>query len=353
MNYSTSCFVYEVTPFCYYRSMEIKKVSLKENSSLRIGGEGDLVVARSEGELIEAIMYAQRDMRTVHILGEGSNTYFGNDLSKYFFIKNEIKGISFEEKDDEVILKIGAGEKWNDIVSFAVEKNLWGIENLALIPGTAGAAPVQNIGAYGVELKDVLISLSAYDTKTSNSVEINNEACCFGYRDSLFKQVKERYVISSITLRLLKTPKPVLTYKPLDTLAGKENIQVSDVRDLVVATRKAKLPDYKEYPNAGSFFKNPIVTKGEGAALLAQYPELPLITHLDGYKIPAAWLIEHIACMKGQRVGDLAVWPNQPLVIVNYGNATYEDLENFSGLIIEKIKEKTGIILEREVNAVS
>lgn len=332
--------------------MEIKKVSMKEYSSLRIGGEGDLIVIRSIGELIEASGYAEEKTRDVFFLGEGTNTCFGDDLSKYLFIKNEIKGISFEEKDDHIFLTIGAGEIWNDIVSFAVQKNLWGIENLAFIPGTVGSAPVQNIGAYGVELKDVLVSLSAYDMRTHNTVEISNGACNFGYRDSLFKQEKGRYGITGVTLKLSKNGKPVLMYKPLDTLVGKENIEVEEVRDLVTATRKAKLPDWKEYPNAGSFFKNVFVSNEEGESLRAKYLEMPLIPQSGGYKIPTAWLIEHVACMKGKRVGDLGTWPNQPLVIVNYGNATYSDLLHFSNEIIEKIQKETGIILEREINIV-
>lgn len=329
--------------------MEIKKVSLKEYSSLRVGGEGDLVLVRSSKELVEAVMYASDKGRVIHILGEGTNTYFGDDLSKYLFIKNDIKGISFEEKGDDVFLTVCAGERWDDIVAFSVEKKLWGLENLSAIPGTVGAAPIQNIGAYGVELKDILVSLSAYDTKTSNTVEINNEACLFSYRDSLFKKECGRYTIISVTLKLSRLANPVLTYKPLDQLNAKNNLTSQEVRDLVVVTRKAKLPDYREYPNAGSFFKNPIVMSIEGEALRAMYPDIPLITHPEGYKIPAAWLIEYIATMKGARIGDIGTWPNQPLVLVNYGKSTAEDIVNFSHTITEKIFKKVGITLEQEV----
>jgi UDP-N-acetylmuramate dehydrogenase len=156
-----------------------------------------------------------------------------------------------------------------------------------------------------------------------------------------------------VTPKLSQVACPVLSYKPLDTLLGKENCAVQEVRELVIATRMSKLPDWKVNPNAGSFFKNPVVGSEQGKALLAQYPDIPLITHPEGYKIPSAWLIDHIACMKGVRKEDLSTWPNQPLVIVNYGNATYGELTDFSQEIIEKIKEKTGIILEREVNCVA
>jgi UDP-N-acetylmuramate dehydrogenase len=332
--------------------MEIYRTSMKPYSSLKVGGEGDVVFAQSISELVNATMYASSTTRIPYVLGEGTNTYFGDTLDSYLFIKNEIKGISLEEKGDGVFVTAGAGERWDDLVVLVVGKNLWGIENLSLIPGTVGAAPIQNIGAYGTELKDVLVSLSAYDTKTGNTVEISNEACEFGYRDSLFKHEKNRYSIISITLKLSRIPKPILTYKPLDTLLGKENLSVLEVRNLVVATRKAKLPDYKEYPNTGSFFKNPFVTLTEGESLRTKYPELPLIAHAHGYKIPAAWLIEHIATMKGVRVGDVGTWPNQPLVLVNYGSARAEDVMQFSSSIIEKIKKETGIVIEREVNFV-
>ncbi len=332
--------------------MEIHRTHMKQYSSLKIGGEGDIVFAQSISELVNACNSAFTSDKVPYILGEGTNTYFGNTLDSYLFIKNEIKGISFEEKGDDVFITASSGERWDDIVAFSVAKNLWGIENLSAIPGTVGAAPVQNIGAYGTELKDVLVSLSAYDIQSSNTVEIPNEACVFGYRDSLFKKEKNRYCIISITLKLSKFPKPVLNYKPLDTLLDKENITPRDVRNLVIATRQIKLPDYKEFPNVGSFFKNPIVSKIKGEELRATYSEIPLIIGPSGYKIPAAWLIEHVACMKGVRNGDIGTWPNQPLVIVNYGIATSENLEVFVSEIIDKIRITTGITIEKEVNFV-
>ena len=330
--------------------MNIKRTSLKNFSSLRIGGEGDLVIVHSTIELVEALMYAKKEALQVCVLGSGTNTYFGESLSHILFLKIEIKGISFEEQEEDVYINAQAGEVWDDLVKFACSKNLWGIENLSYIPGTVGAAPVQNIGAYGVELKDTLISLSALDTRTLNVVEISNSACQFGYRDSLFKHEVGRYIIISITLKLSKKRVPILTYKPLDLLVVEENLKLEDVRNLVVKTRQAKLPDWIAHPNAGSFFKNPVVTSTEAEGLRAKYPEIPLIPHQEGYKIPAAWLIEHIADMKGIRVGDVGTWPNQPLVIVNYGNATAKELVFFVTQITKKIKDKTNISLDQEVN---
>ena len=332
--------------------MEIKTVSLKDYSSLTIGGEGKLVTVTTQKELIEAVFYAKREGLSIHVLGGGTNTYFGTSLRNLLIVEMAMKGISYREEGEYVFITAHAGDVWDDLVQFTVEKKLWGIENLSYIPGTVGAAPVQNIGAYGAELKDVFVSLSALDLETLDVVEMNRSACHFGYRDSIFKQKKDAYIIISITIKLSKKAHPVLAYKPLDGLVGKENLSLQDVRDTVVKTRKAKLPDYREYPNVGSFFKNPIVTVAQGEALRAMYQDIPLITHPEGFKIPAAWLIEHIASMKGVRVGDVGTWPNQPLVLVNYGQASIEEILNFSGEIVKKVQEKTGIILVREVNVI-
>lgn len=355
--------------------MRSSTVSLKTYSSLRIGGEGEMITVTTIIELVEVLMYAKQTGKRVHVIGEGTNTFFGDDLSELLFIKMEIKGISLEEHGNgECIMTAYAGEHWDDFVNMSVKNNLWGIENLSAIPGTVGAAPVQNIGAYGVELRDVLLSVTAVDSTTLDVVEISNEACLFGYRDSRFKQEKGKYIIVSVTVALTSQVRPVLTYAPLDALVEastsshngsisshestdtrsviQKSITAQEVRDLVIATRKAKLPDWREYPNAGSFFKNPIVSKAHAEALRARYPGIPLITHSNGYKIPAAWLIEHIACMKGVRVGDVGTWPNHPLVIVNYGSASHRELIDFSDRIINIIKEKTTVLLEREAQSV-
>ncbi len=251
-----------------------------------------------------------------------------------------------------VYLTAAAGENWDDVVKYAIAHGLWGIENLSYIPGTVGAAPVQNIGAYGMELRDTLTSLRAYDIQEGKFVEMTNEECHFAYRDSIFKHEKGRFVIISITLSLTQEKHSVLTYKPLDVLSIRDDVTLDEIRDVVIHTRTLKLPDYNLYPNTGSFFKNPIVSKEIGEALKASYPEIPLIAHNDAYKIPAAWLLEYIAMMKGVRVGDVGTWPVQPLVIVNYGEATAAELNSFVAASIEKIKNEVGILLEKEVNFV-
>jgi UDP-N-acetylmuramate dehydrogenase len=262
------------------------------------------------------------------------------------------KQVVSSKKQEEVHLTVGAGEIWDDVVRYSVTQNLWGIENLSLIPGTAGAAPVQNIGAYGVELSDVFYSLRAYDMVEKKFVELSRNDCQFGYRDSLFKQQKGRYGIVSVTLQLSTGQSPVCTYKPLGALLDKKDLSVKDVRDLVVETRMSKLPDWKVYPNAGSFFKNVVITSHQVESLKVKGLEIPIHEVEGGYKVPTAWLIECVAEMKGARTRDVGTWPLQPLVLVNYGDATAQELIDFSQTIIDIIKEKTGIVLEREVQVV-
>jgi UDP-N-acetylmuramate dehydrogenase len=294
------------------------------------------------------------------VIGGGTNTFFGEQLDNLLVMKMMMKGVEKKQVEsnnrdvslDEVRITAMAGETWDDVVKYTVEHDLWGIENLSLIPGTAGAAPVQNIGAYGVEIADTLHSLRAYDTSSDEFVTLTKDECCFGYRDSIFKQQKGVYIVVSVTLSLSVTSKPVFSYKPLDTLKALKEISPLHVRTLVIQTRIAKLPDYREYPNAGSFFKNPVMTSKEAERLCASYLDVPLISQGDMVKIPAAWLIEHVAKMKGVRVGDVGTWPHQPLVLVNYGNAQASDLDTFAESIERLVFERSGIHLEREVEKV-
>lgn len=332
--------------------MEYNLVSLADYSSLHVGGDGLLCTVTSVSQLQEAFSYARKEGKVVHILGGGTNTYFGQDLSKYLFVKLCLSGIEFRLTSSGCEVKAFAGEVWDDLVSQAVSHGFWGIENLSLIPGTVGAAPVQNIGAYGVEFADSFVSLEAYDTHSDIFVVLDKEACQFGYRMSLFKHDTERYVITAVTLALSSVAHPKLTYKPLDALLAREVLTPLDVRQAVIDVRRAKLPDWKEYANAGSFFKNPTVSREEGESLRVQHTNIALHEVEGGYKISAAWLIEHVAHMKGVKVGDLRTWDKQPLVIVNEGAASADDVDAFAGSIRGAIFEATGITLEQEVNRI-
>lgn len=333
----------------------IHKKLLMELTSLRIGGEADVVEVRNDEEVSEVCKYASKNGRHVHVFGEGTNSFFGDALDGVLIVHMKTKGVEIQEIENDasqVLITAQAGELWDEVVLLSVERGLWGLENLSHIPGTVGAAPVQNIGAYGVELSDIFYSLRAYDVSAGAFVEFTKDDCKFGYRDSVLKQHPGRYIVVSVALTLSKLPKPVLSYAPLNTLPVTHALTPAIVRNAVVSTRQAKLPDYHTYPNAGSFFKNPIVTDKVATTLRAEFPGIPLISHADCHKIPAAWLIEHVAHMSGVRVGDVGTWPSQPLVIVNYGNATAAELLAFSDLIVEKVGQGSGVILEREVRAV-
>jgi UDP-N-acetylmuramate dehydrogenase len=332
--------------------MKREKVAMKERSSFRTGGMGEIVIVEHVKEIQEVVEEAAAGGRRLHILGEGTNTIFGEDLTKYFFVTINISGISTQENNGDVLLTAYAHENWDNVVQYAVENNLSGIENLSYIPGSVGAAPVQNIGAYGMELKDSLESVYVFDIEIMQYTTLTKSECMFGYRDSIFKKNPGRYIIISITLRMKKTFTPVLTYKPLDAFIGKEGVTLSMVRDEVVRIRTEKLPNYHEYPNCGSFFKNQIISLSKGDELRIHFPGIPLHILGDGYKVPTAWLIEHVAEMKGVKRGDVGTWPKQPLVLVNYGNASLHDVEIFAEEILSKVKQGTGITIEREVNFV-
>ena len=342
--------------------MNLEKVKLSEYTSLKLGCECDLVRIKNEEELVEALMYAKSEGFRVHVLGEGTNTFFSNDLKNILVLKMEMKGIgvkkygvrSTEEGEirniEDVFITAKAGEIFDDLVNLSTKNNWWGIENLSYIPGTVGASPVQNIGTYGVELKDVLDYVRAYDTQENKFVEFKNEDCGFGYRDSLFKKESGRYIICDITLKLSKNENAKLDYKPLDSLKEKENLTPRDVRELVIKTRTEKLPDYKKFPNAGSFFKNVIVTKEKFEELQKIYPDIKFFEEGENIKIPTAWFIENVAEMKGVQIGNVGTSQTQPLVLINYGANDAQELFDFEKIIIDKIFEKTEINIEREVN---
>lgn len=326
-------------------------IPLHTLSSFHSGGVGEVVFVTNQKELVDVLEEAKNTGKKVHVLGEGTNSIFGENLSAYLFLKIEMKGVILEESGiDECKVTACAGENWDDVVKKCVEEGLWGIENLSYIPGSVGASPVQNIGAYGTELKDSLLEVFAYDTHDKVWLTLSKTMCEFGYRDSLFKKQPGRFIVVSITLLLSKTLRPVLTYKPLTELAREENLTLETIRNAVIAIRKEKLPDYNLYPNCGSFFKNPVVSQEKLLWLQEQFSAIPHFEFEGQYKVPSAWLIEHVANMKGEKRNNLGTWPKQPLVIVNYGEATLQELEIFAEDIIQKVLTKTGITLEKEVN---
>jgi len=291
------------------------------------------------------------------VLGGGSNLLFLEDFNG-LVIRQMLRGITvIQEEEDTVIIKAMAGEPWHNLVLHAVAHNWGGIENLSLIPGNAGAAPIQNIGAYGVELEQVFISLETMEIATGNISIFNKNECHFGYRQSLFKSaLKGKYIILSITLQLSKNPVFHTTYgairDTLDRMHCKEQ-SVQAVSDAVIQIRKSKLPDPDILGNAGSFFKNPSISVEETHKLLDIHPSMPNFSTPEGYvKIPAGWLIEQCG-WKGKRVGNTGCHAAQALVIVNYGDASGKEIWAHAKNVQASVLEKFGILLEPEVNIVS
>jgi len=310
----------------------------------------------SPGDMFDLFESNELSKQPILVVGEASNILF-LDHFEGLVLMNLMRGKKIIlETETEIILEVNAGEYWLSLVDFAVDKGWWGIENLSMIPGKVGAAPVQNIGAYGTELKDIFVSLEAFDMEKGELVNFNNEDCQFGYRDSVFKnKFKGRFLILSVTLKLSKLPKPNLSYKALaDTFSGKnsEEISLSDVRDNVNQIRESKLPDPQKIKNAGSFFKNPVVDKETASKLKSEFNDLPIYEVSESKsKLAAAWLIESCG-WKGKRIGYAYVHDKQALVLVNLGNAKGTDILKLANDIETSVFEKFGVKLQKEVTVV-
>lgn len=304
-------------------------------------------------DCIQAGVFTQKHL----ILGGGSNILLEGDFPGTV-VKNNLKGITMLNEDaDYVWVKAAGGETWHDLVLFAVSHNWGGIENMSLIPGTVGAAPIQNIGAYGVELVDVFEELEAINLTTGEIAHFNKTECHFGYRTSIFKTTaKGQFFITSVTLRLSKLPQIKMSYGAIQDVLKEKGIHaptISDISAAVIAIRSSKLPDPKVLGNAGSFFKNPEIVRAQFEALKLQYPEMPGYPAQHGLtKVPAGWLIEQCG-WKGKRVGNTGAHVNQALVLVNYGNATGKEIMDLAAAIQNSVMEKFGIAISPEVNLIS
>lgn len=292
------------------------------------------------------------------ILGGGSNILLINNFDG-LVLKNEISGIEVVgETEKEIFVKAGAGVTWHTLVQYAVKNNWGGLENLSLIPGNVGASPMQNIGAYGVEIKDVFESLNAYDLHQKKVVAFDKTDCAFGYRESVFKRkYKDQFVILDVTYRLQKFPVFNISYGTIASELEQMNVEINvqSISEAVIRIRTSKLPDPKKVGNAGSFFKNPVIPANTLLQLqrdLTGEVEIPFFTINESLvKIPAAWLIEQCG-WKGFRKGDAGCYEKQPLVLVNYGNASGKDIFSLSEEIIKSVSGRFGIELEREVNMI-
>lgn len=321
---------------------------------MRLGGPARFMVeVRSSAEVAQIVADAQSKQIPLWVLGGGSNTIARDEGFNGLVLRVRIPGFEIiEDTLDHTTIKVGAGEDWDGFVKRTVEMNLVGIEALSAIPGTVGASPVQNVGAYGQEISDTMVSLEAYDTQTRQLVSLTNEQCAFGYRNSIFKQdAKGRYIITSVTFRLLKTLPAPPFYDALQRYLDEHSIGIFTaqiIRDAVMQIRANKLPDPKQLPNSGSFFKNAMVETWQLNNLQTQFPDLPNYDMGNGqYKIPTGWLIERTG-LKGQVIHGIKIHDGNALVLINESASGYGDLASARGAIQQAVREKFGIQIEQE-----
>ncbi|MFL2619111.1 MAG: UDP-N-acetylmuramate dehydrogenase [Flavobacteriales bacterium] len=328
--------------------------SLKNYNTFNIDVKSDKFISiNTEDQLID-FLSKNKDEDNIFFLGGGSNVLFSKDY-KGTIVHISIKGKKIiEESNDNIIIEVNSGENWHEFVKWSIEKNYGGIENLSLIPGNVGAAPIQNIGAYGVELKDVFDSCRVLSIDSNEIKHFNKDQCEFDYRSSVFKsEQKNKHVILSIRLKLTKEPHSYnLSYDSLKEKFSNKKISLSNISEEIIKIRESKLPDPKKIGNCGSFFKNPLIESKKLDELLKKHPQLPYHKNKNGlYKIPAAWLIEKMG-FKQKSLGDVGVYINQPLVIVNNGNANGSDILNFANSIKDSVKKEFNIELEEEVKII-
>lgn len=335
-----------------------KNISLLPYNTFGIDAKTQFFARFSNLETLEETLEERENATPLLTIGGGSNILLTKDFDG-LVLKNEIKGIELVREDDiHYYIKVASGENWHQFVLHCIENNYAGVENLSLIPGCVGASPMQNIGAYGVEIKDVFHELEAYHIHNKRVDTFRLEDCDFGYRESVFKnKYKNQYIILNVTYRLFKNPSFHTSYGAIQQQLEFMNItelSIKAISDAVIAIRSSKLPNPTKIGNAGSFFKNPTISKEQFSLLEKAFPHIkgfPAPDNSSDIKVAAGWLIEQ-AGWKGYRDGNIGVHTQQALVLVNYGGGKGKDLFELSTKIIESIQEKFGITLEREVNII-
>lgn len=306
-----------------------------------------IICAESVKDLIEIYQSPTYQHLPKIVLGSGSDILFCNDFPGVVIL-NRIRGKIVREDSDYFYLDIAGGEDWPELVQWSIEKGIYGLENLALIPGRAASAPIQNIGAYGVEFKDVCDYVDVLDLNTYKEFRLTNTECAFSYRESIFKQAfKDGYIITAVGLKLAKNWKPQLSYGPLKDF-DPDSVSALEIFDRVCSIRMQKLPDPRVIGNAGSFFKNPVVAQDIADTLLKSYPDMPSYSTPQGIKLAAGWLIDQCG-LKGYRYGGAQVHPNQALVLTNLGDASALDVLHLAAYVSDRVEEKFSVILEHEV----
>lgn len=326
--------------------------SLKNHNTFGIAAKAKFFVEIYSEQELRAVL--QQNTAPIFLLGSGSNLLLRQDVEG-LIIKNQIFGKKIiEETENEILLEVGGGENWHQFVLWTLENGWSGVENLSLIPGTVGASPIQNIGAYGVELKDVFEKLQAIDLQSLETQQFNKEDCQFGYRESVFKkELKGKYCITKVFFRLSKKPKISISYGAIQEVLTTKNIidpTPKDVSNAVIQIRQSKLPDPAVLGNSGSFFKNPEIDKDQFLEVQKRFPTIVFYELPNGQvKVPAGWLIEQ-AGWKGKRIGDCGSHAKQALVLVNYGSATGAEIWDLAMNIQASVLKKFGILIAPEVN---
>lgn len=336
-------------------------MEIKENASLLPYNTFGIDVNSQKVIFLNSINEIDRILKFIHdskkellILGGGSNILFTHNFDGITLI-NKLKGIDvLSENENEITLKVAAGEVWHEFVMYCVKNNYGGIENLSLIPGKVGASPMQNIGAYGVEVKDVITEVEAVDLRNGKVKKFSNEECEFDYRSSIFKTThKGQYLITAVNFKLNKNPQLNTTYGAINTELAQmqvKELSIKAVSDAVINIRSSKLPDPKKIGNAGSFFKNPLISKSKMLQLKADFEDIPIYPVNDeAYKVAAGWMIEQCG-WKGKTFDNYGVHKLQALVLVNYGGAKGKEIYQLSEAILQSVKQKFDVELEREVN---
>ena len=382
-------------------------VPLAPLTTFKIGGKARYFCrAQSVADVEKAAASSKEKKIPMRVLGGGSNVLIADDGFSGLVVKIDILGIEFNEHGSSVEAVVGAGEVWDDFVALCVEKGLYGVENLSGIPGTVGAAPIQNIGAYGTEVKETVLWVEVFDTKSGEVKKLTNEQCRFGYRDSMFKHTEGKsLIVVRVALRLRKTGVPNIGYKdlkeyfygefdssfpkacpPISRRGGDESASrrisdkkenpsahqneplplrkgelptLTEIREAVIEIRGRKFPDLKKFGTAGSFFKNPIIPKVQFDALKQKYPNLPgfplesRISNLASVKVPLAWILDNVCGLKGAVAGKVGLFERQPIVLVNFADASADEVRAFADSVIRTVKEKTNIDVEWEVQSIS
>ncbi|MEI8248955.1 MAG: UDP-N-acetylmuramate dehydrogenase [Candidatus Taylorbacteria bacterium] len=349
-----------------------ENVALAQYTTFKIGGPARyFCVVTDEDDLVYAVSFSKKNNLRTLVLGGGSNILISDQGFDGLVIKIEIEKklkvksakLKIGTQQDLYKVTVGSGMAWDDFVAQTVEQGLYGVENLSAIPGTVGAAPVQNIGAYGVEVGDVVSGVRALDTTTMEYIELTKEQCMFGYRDSIFKHHKGRYIITRVDFVLKRNGVVNTTYKDLKEYFGKkgdrtngETYTSADVREAVIDIRRNKLPDWNLWGTAGSFFKNPVVSKNTFDELKKTYPDMPGFVEVDDasrIKIPLGWVLDKICQVKGLQKGNAMVYEKQALVLVTKPGATATEVKELAYELMQCVKDKTGIEVEGEVEWVN